>query len=179
MVVGSGEPTGSVTAGTRWLLAYCDDGVVWGRRDGDDQGWRLSSGPFPAISPPFRGAALQQARLFGPDVEVSIWRTDDTFRGRLLADAAPADDPALHAAGQTYVVLGDRWLDGPRDGFTLVGDGTGSRHAVPLSCSSDAFRQQRMPLRMRARHYFTQDPDVGVVRVAATRLVTLEQEGQR
>ena len=51
--------------GTQWLLAHCDDGVVWGRCE---QGkWQLSSGPFPDVSPELSAENLQQLRLFGKE----------------------------------------------------------------------------------------------------------------
>lgn len=175
--VGRRVATSARTAGMRWLLAHCDDGVEWGRRDADDEPWRLSSAAFPDISPPIGHVNVQQLRLFGPDAELLIWRVDDGFLGRRMADASPLDvgDPR-RAAEETYVVLGDRRLEGPRDGFTLVGNAAGSRHAVPLECPDDDFKARHMPLRLRVRHYFEQNSETGVVRVAASRILTLEQE---
>ena len=121
--VGSSAATGDGTAGMRWLLAHCDDGVVWGRREGDDAPWRLSSAAFPDVSPPVSQVNVQQLRLFGPDAELLIWRTDDGFLGRRIADTSPTDDTSpFRAAEESYVMLGDRRLDGPLDGFTLVGN---------------------------------------------------------
>ena len=174
--VGSGEPIGLVTAGTRWLLAYCDDGVVWGRRDGDDQGWRLSTGPFPAISPALAVLSLLELRLFGPEADVLIWRRDGGFSGRRLTDeeGPPVDAPTA-PANEVRILLGNKLLDGPCDGFTLVGDATGSRHAVPLDCKPAAFNGRHSPLRLNARHYFEQRAS-GEVRIAATRLVEVRIE---
>jgi CRISPR-associated protein (TIGR03984 family) len=157
-----------------WLLAHCDDGVVWGKREGAR--WRLSSTAFPDVSPPLGENNLQQLRLFGPLREVLLWRTDDGFTGRELTDASPAaaDDP-LRPQDQEYVLMGDRLL-GVNDGFSLVGDARGSRQAVPLSIpenASGALEWRRWPLRLQVRHYFTSDPRSGLVRVVASRLVHL------
>jgi CRISPR-associated protein (TIGR03984 family) len=155
-----------------WLLAHCDDGVVWGRRQGGN--WRLSSSAFPEVSPEPRRDNLQQLRLFGLLREVLLWKADGGWQGRELADAETPSDEPLRPQEQDYVLLGDRLLASVKDGFTLVGDGRGSRHAVPLVCEEAQFGagpQRRWPLRLQVRHYFTADSRSGVVRVAASRLV--------
>jgi CRISPR-associated protein (TIGR03984 family) len=155
-----------------WLLAHCDDGVVWGRRQGGN--WRLSSAVFPEVSPEPRRENLQQVRLFGLLREVLIWKADGGWLGRELADTETLAGEPLRPEEQEYVLLGDRVLSPAKEGFTLVGDGRGSRHAVPLACDEGQFGQdpeRRWPLRLQVRHYFAADPRSGVVRVAASRLV--------
>jgi CRISPR-associated protein (TIGR03984 family) len=155
-----------------WLLAHCDDGVVWGRRQGGN--WRLSSAVFPEVSPEPRRENLQQLRLFGLLREVLIWKGDGGWQGRELADTEPPPGDPLAPEEQEYVLLGDRLLAPAREGFTLVGDGRGSRHAVPLACEEAQFDSdpaRRWPLRLQVRHYFAADPRSGVARIAASRLV--------
>ncbi len=154
----------------RWLLTHCDDGVVWGRRDTD--GWRLSSHPFPDISPLLSDANAQQFRLFGPQSELLVWRTDDGLRGRWLTHAPDGVDDWLRPEEQEYILIGDRVLQKAQQGFTVVGDGRGSRHAVPLECPETEFpaRPRRHPLRLSVCHYFTADAQSGIVRIVASRL---------
>jgi CRISPR-associated protein (TIGR03984 family) len=156
-----------------WLLAHCDDGVVWGRREGAR--WRLSTAAFPDVSPPLEPRRLQQLRLFGPLREVLLWRAPEGLVGRVLLDAGPVggDDPR-RPRDEEYVLLGDRPLGPPRDGFTLVGDARGSRHAVPVVCLPAHFQRgprAGWPLRLQVRHYFAEEEPTGLVRAAATRLV--------
>ena len=154
----------------RWLLAHCDDGVVWGRKSGDS--WRLSSQPFPDISPRLNGGNVQQLRLFGPQSELLVWRTDDGLRGRWLTHAADGVDVSLKPEEQEYILVGDRVLRQAQQGFTVVGDGRGSRHAVPLECPETAFpaRPRRHPLRLSVWHYFAADEQSNIVRIVASRL---------
>lgn len=170
------------TAGTpKWLLAHCDDGVTWGRFDSAGAGWRLSSQLFPDLSPDISETNLLEMRFFDDSSEVLIWRTDSGFQGRRLADSGKGgsdkDDP-LWPASETRVLLGDRVLKPSIDGFTLVGDGTGSRQAVPRVCLESDFTCGRWPLRLGVRHYFETDADTGAVRVCAARLVGLSMEGR-
>ena len=172
-VRGEGEAVPEA-AGTCWLLAHCDDGVVWGRYDTTQGNWKLSSGPFPCISPELKEDNLQQLRLFGEDMEVLIWRTENNFQGRILQDAKDPDEKELHPLKEKRILVGDRILDEPDDNFTLVGDAGGSRHAVPICCKAEDFEKRgrpHWPLRLAVKHYLTQDQDTGVVRVTASRLV--------
>ena len=171
-VRGEGVPVPEAT-GTCWLLAHCDDGVVWGRYDKTQGNWKLSSKPFPDISPELKEDNLQQLRLFGADMEVLIWRAENNFQGRILQDEEDPDEEELHPLKEDRILVGDRRLADPDDNFTLVGDAGGSRHAVPICCKAEDFekRGRPYPLRLAVKHYLTQDQDTGVVRVTASRLV--------
>ena len=164
---------------TCWLLAHCDDGVVWGKRGRNQGGWELSHVPFPNISPRLSEENLQQIRLFGSQREVLIWRTDNGFRGRVLADTDRITEKSLRPKVEMHILVGNRLLKGPVDGFSLIGDARGTRHAVPIVCHANDFRvgeRTRWPLRMKIRHYLTQEEDTGIVRIAASRLVDLTKE---
>jgi CRISPR-associated protein (TIGR03984 family) len=164
-----------------WLLAHTDGGVVWGRRDPGDA-WRLSSDAFPHACPRLATGGVQQARVFGDADEILLWRTPAGMHGRRLADlphsGSPDGDterPATWLAPyeQPYLLLADRLLEEPRQGFSLVGDAAGSRQAVPLTCEPGWFSGGRWPLALRVRHYLQADRDTGAVRVAASRLAGL------
>jgi CRISPR-associated protein (TIGR03984 family) len=162
----------------RWLLAHSDSGVTWGvNREGH---WALSIGRFAGVSPLTAAAAfgerLQQLRLFSPIQELLIWRTDGGPLGRVLADSTTAADAVFRPLDGEQVLIGDRLLAGPVDGFTLVGDATGSRHAVPVSGLTnesfrDGARNPYWPLRLKLRQYLEQDSASGAVRIAAARLI--------
>ena len=159
---------------TRWLLAHCDDGVVWGKCD--EGTWQLSSKPFPDVSPELSVENLQQLRLFGKEVEVLIWRAENGFQGRVLVDAeVPETEKAeLWPKQENQILIGDRLLKGPTDGFSLVGEAGGARHAVPVHCKGEDFKRRERPywpLRLTVKHYLTQDEDTGMVRIAASRLI--------
>lgn len=161
------------------LLAHADDGVIWGEvRNGK---LHLSHGAFPKISPPLRPLSLQQARLFGPNAELLVWRDDRVWRARLLQDERV--ETGCEYFDEEQWLWGDRWEvreDNPNDCFTLVSEGAeGRRHAVPLNVANTAYFDHAdidagrwHPLRLVVRHYLAEDPD-GVVYVARSRLVKL------
>lgn len=143
-----------------WLLAHADDGVIWGAwRDG---GWQLSSVAFPEVSPALRGVTLQAVRLFGENSEVFIWRTETTWRARLIADGLPL---AEHYDERT-LLWGDH-VQQQSYGFVLLEQGAeGLRHAPPLV-------NGQPPAYLTVRHYLNADDD-GQARVSMSRLVKLE-----
>src|SRR5207244_1505508 len=102
--------------------------------------------------------------------------------GRELADAGSfTESDPLRPQNEAYLLLGDRLhlQTPPRGGFSMVGDQRGSRHAAPLECTSADFGNQespRLPLRLDVRHYFAADPDSGLVRVTASRLVSIRKD---
>jgi CRISPR-associated protein (TIGR03984 family) len=175
---GSGEPV--------WLLAHCDDGVIWGHRRTPDQSWALSSHVFPELGASLIPERLQEMRVFGPREEWLIWRGETTLLGRRLADQAqPGGCQSCEPLSDTRVLIGDRW-QGSREGFTLVADGAGSRQAVPLECPRGAFEgsgksgaeRAAWPLRLHLCHYLNSDTVTGAVRVAASRLVDVTCPGK-
>jgi len=174
-----GGPAVEGAGGVEWLLAHCDDGVVWGRRDGDR--WALSGDAHPDVSPPLLPATLQELRLFGQAAELLVWRTEAGPRGRRLADRPdPAGPSATRCVDDTRVLVGDRRQGEPSGPFTVVANASGSRHAVPLPCAPGYFPSTPRwhPLRLHLRHHLAQDRDgpssTGAVRIVATRLVALD-----
>ncbi|HOL96641.1 MAG TPA: CRISPR-associated protein Csx19 [bacterium] len=165
----------------KWMLAHCHDGVTWGRWDGSSRSWVLSSKPFPDLCPHITTSNLLEIRLFGPEKETLIWRTGKGFSGRCLIEEPsgrclidePLQDKDLPCRpdDETRILLGERLLDGPKDGFTRVGTAGGAQQAVPWECTESDFTNKRWPLRLKVRHYFEHVKDTGAVREAASRLV--------
>ncbi|MDW8233850.1 MAG: CRISPR-associated protein Csx19 [Roseiflexaceae bacterium] len=148
--------------GLRYLLAHADDGVIWGRIDGNSL--RTSHGIAPA-SPPLRASTLQQARLFSPAGELLVWRVDSGWRARLVSDA---DGNADDVIDEDQLLWGDT-VEATSNGFTLLREGSqGMRHAVPVTVTPDQIK--RHELRLRVRHYITENDD-GEARISLSRLV--------
>lgn len=169
-----------------FLLAHAEDGVIWGKFD--DIGNLITS--FEASKDPkytdlvkgwgraaLRKETLWQARIFGKDAELYLWRDgDNLFHARVIHDRK-ADD-AGNSAPVTFQDAFDEpqilWgtdaqkLDGD---FTLMTDGAqGMRHAAPLTVASVEDESKR-PLRLIVRHYLANED---FARVAASRLVKVE-----
>ena len=68
----------------RYLLAYADDGVIWGRLD--DDGLHLSHKFAPDVSPELRAVTLRECRMFEALGELLLWREDADWRGRFVSD---------------------------------------------------------------------------------------------
>lgn len=155
----------------RWLLAHATDGVIWGSwMDGQ---LALSGYPdhFPKFSPPLHPRTLLQARLFGDNQEIFLWRGGDgAWRYRLL------DDTGTEREGFKFDEVHLQWGDHAeeqRGRFTLVAEGVeGLQHAVPLPKDAITF-DQPYPLRLKVHHYLEQDKDDGTLYIVQSRLVEL------
>ncbi|MBK9231258.1 MAG: hypothetical protein IPO15_10450 [Anaerolineae bacterium] len=93
--------TEKMTEKMPWLLVHADDGVIWGRRE-QNQTIVLSSdlddmkSQYPVIAVELRAQTVQQARIFGPEGELLLWREGMTFRGRSIMDGEAVPDSAWH-----------------------------------------------------------------------------------
>lgn len=159
-----------------FLLAHADDGVIWGEVRGAKLA--LSGDVFPEVSPLLRAKTLQQARLFGPQAELLLWR-DGAWRARVIRDANGESDNQW-CFDEPQVQWGDH-VEDTLAGFTLVTDGQqGLRHAVPLANIQECFDQPEAkhpdrwhPLRLGVRHYLARDDD-GALVIVQSRLTGLK-----
>lgn len=151
-------------AGTFYLLAHADDGVIWGRVEKG----ALTTAHDMGFGPPLRMETLQSARLFSDAREVFVWRDGEgDFHARAIIDD---EGEPVEFFDEDQILWGNRFeqADG---GFSLMSDGAqGLRHAVPIAVAPPNGKQR--PLRLTVRHYLSED-DSGLVRVAYSRLVTL------
>jgi CRISPR-associated protein (TIGR03984 family) len=162
----------------KWLLIHQDDGVIWGLRVND--GWRLSSDLFPGVSPALSSERVQQIRAFGDEGELLVWHDSNQFRGRIIKDASNVDHPRwARGIDESFILLGNRVYEATKEDFTLIGNASGSRHAVPISCTNEELRDRNSILSLAVRHFLTQDPETGCVRIAATRLVGIKKEAKK
>lgn len=142
--------------GLRYALAHCDDGVVWGRRLDSGQ-WAWSSGVV-AASPAIRLQTLQQARLFGPQAEVLIWRDGATWRARVIVEGEGSKAECL---SESYLLWGRPQGDASNGFLPLLEAGHGFQHAPPAEIARAG--------RVAVRHYVDFDSN-GCARIAASRL---------
>jgi CRISPR-associated protein (TIGR03984 family) len=168
---------GQMNEKRKWLLAHADDGVIWGRWDGDKI--ITSHDVAPDLSPPLRLVTLRQASLFGEDDELRLWRDERGFLARRIGDENGAD---VIRFDETQVLWGDAImpLNDPR-GFTHVREKKrqgGMDHVVPIDVSQDDLENRR--LKLRVRHFVTYDQDTGEAHIALSRLISIEilQEGE-
>jgi CRISPR-associated protein (TIGR03984 family) len=161
--------------GLQWLLAHCDDGIIWGKaKDGK---WQCSSGM--GRSPFFDQKRLQQLRLFGEKAEILIWRTSNGFQGRQLEDIE-ACETGLESFEENQILIGNR-IHKKHEDFTEVLDRDGRTQVVPLELSDKDFYNKNnhpgaYPLRLTVRHYPDLDPIQHTLRIVVSRLVGISLE---
>ncbi len=149
----------------RWLLAHADDGVIWGEIR--DDGIHLSGDAFSAISPPLRVVTLQQARLFGPDAELLLWKGEAGWLARVIQDGIGENGEYYD---ESHLLWGDQ-AEEHKDSFLRVRQGNEGLHqALPLLPNA------QLPACLQVRHYLAYDPD-GQAYVAYSRLVALYEGG--
>jgi CRISPR-associated protein (TIGR03984 family) len=149
----------------RWLLAHADDGVIWG--EVRENQLHLSSDVFPFVSPPLRAETLQQARLFGREAELLLWKKGTGWQARVIQDGSGEDGEYYD---ESHLLWGTD-VEERQDGFALLREGQeGLRHAPPLP------ENVHLPVRLRVRHYLAYDTD-GQAYIAYSRLVDLETQG--
>lgn len=146
----------------RYLLAYHDDGLVWGHYTTDKQ-WSFSSGKFQTkttngqnhnISPPFRVLTLQECRAFGPTAELLIWREQGILNASLLTES---DGNTYECFTQTQLLWGDT-VEDKKDGFTLLRESSqGLRHAVPCDLSGKKGNLLKPRASLTVAHYIDYD----------------------
>jgi CRISPR-associated protein (TIGR03984 family) len=162
----STEPRAWLTAlaaavDAQYLLAYADDGVIWGRLD--DGALQLSSDAFPEVAVRLDAATLQAARLFGPKGELIVRRDGaGGFAGWLIEDACERLD---ENEDEKYWLWGRRTE--AKDGFVLLAEGRQGLHHAPPQPSETGDR-----LALRVRHYIDYD-DQDQAYIRASRLVGL------
>ncbi len=157
----------------QYLLAYADDGLIWGEVRGDNL--ILSSDAFDNASPTptLQAVTLQQARLFGEEAEVMIWRTEQGFIARLLTEKDSAEPDYLE---ESYLLWGTQ-LEKESNGFFQVVEGKrGLKHAPPIKPKSEKTDKDINRLSLTMRHYLAYDED-GQAYIKTSRLVTLNNNG--
>lgn len=152
----------------QYLLAHADDGVVWGKVENGELA--LSSEAYPDVSPKLRVETLRELRLFGKKAEWFLWRVEDGWRARLVADGQGEE---LYAFKESYILWGTDAVGKAQKPFTLVTEAdTGIRHAPPL-----AFKG-RHSLRLVMHHYLGYD-EHNAAYIKLSRLVDLENGGKQ
>ena len=147
------------------LLAFDLDGLIWGK---------IESGTLfiaHEYSVPLQADTLQEARLFGKNGELHVWRVGDNLQAQTITDD-------LNGKGNEYIdesqiLWGDHAEPIGGSEFSLMSDGVqGLYHAVPLPSEAIPTKKDGgyRPLRLLVRHYLVED-DLGQARIGFSRLV--------
>ncbi len=146
----------------RWLLAFADDGVIWGFEKGNQIQFARD-----LSAPTFRELTLYEARFFGRAGELLIWKTNLGWEARILADDLEMGETREYF-DQQYILWGEEKKR--VDGFILLQEGSrGIQHAPPIPPESSPADLQ---ISLTYRHYLEYDAD-GQIYIAFSRLVSL------
>lgn len=137
--------------GPATLLAHADDGVIWGLCQGDTL-HRAEIGPGDPW-PPLRWQTLLSLRVFSDaDGELRVWRaTHGELRAARLVEVS---GDLYRMMDRDYLLLGaTRRAPSRTSAFEVLTSNRGERHAVPRGAS-----------KVRVRHYYSVEPETGLLR---------------
>lgn len=145
----------------KYLLAFCDEGVIWGYV-------RDHQIVFPnerSRQPLFQEITLQEVRLFGEKGELYLWKTEDGFSARSIQLTSAGQSTSwTYQHDEGYYLWGTEGED-IGNGFTYLKEGAqGMRHAVPFKTNNPK------NLKLIVRHFLIQE-DFEPLRVVTSRLV--------
>ncbi len=102
-----------------FLLAFADDGVIWGKMDGETL---VTSHKFDgSISPELRGKTLQQAFIFDAKEEIRLFRDEmNQWQARKVTDAKDKK----RVIEESQILWGDEAVGELQNGFLQVRDNT-------------------------------------------------------
>lgn len=152
-----------------WLLAYADDGVIWGEVKAGKliQAYEIFGESFPKLE----AETLQHAHLFGSLGEIRIFRQAGKLKAVRLEEE---EDEECDAFTRSYILWGDKQKN-EKDGWSWVEDGQlGIHQALPLSYPVG--KRGRI-FRLEVRYYLQYEPDHGQASVGASRLLALKSAG--
>lgn len=160
--------------GREWLLAHCDDGVIWGKHDAE--GKLVTSHQFaPKLSPKLRLATLQQAFVFGENDQDQSWRGEARlWRGEMSWETQLVkENPTTDWIDEDQLLWGTKVYQGyEQPNFTHVREEEqqlGLEHVVPIKVSEQELQERR--LKLRVRHFIQCDAETGEARIFLSRLV--------
>jgi len=165
----------SITDKNCWLLAHCEDGVIWGELR-DNGKLALSCEAFSSKHGlDLRWITLQQARLFGKHGELLLWPGPQGWQAILRRDD---QGNSVEYIDEEHLLWGEHVRDA-KDGFMQIVEGVqGIVHAPPIKIAPTKATNEQARSRLVVRHYLGED-EVGVVRVMGSRLIALLNPGER
>jgi len=161
-----------------FLLAFADDGVIWGIYQ---DGLKTTPQSFDKkVRRELRGETLQQAYVFGEKDEVRLFRGGEEWKVVQIEDVDGQD-----ALDEYQVLWGSEVIGTPVQGFTHVRDRIQQSmdHALPLIGLNNLDLNDNAP-RLLVRHYIDynlkkdddsekEDQSTGEARIYLSRLVKL------
>jgi CRISPR-associated protein (TIGR03984 family) len=156
---------GQANDGRPFLLAFADDGIVWGRWAGGKLMTAAEAANATKFAAPLRGDTLWQASIFGPTDEVRLFRGEDgSWQARLITDKQDV-------IPESQLLSGDMFVEAYA-GFTHLRDKRqqGLDHIPPVKLSAADLEAGRRA-RLLIHHQIDRDKATGEARIETSRLV--------
>lgn len=144
------------STGVKWAVAQWDRAFAWAVLTGEQ--WTWGEGE------PLDCGALIEMRVFGPEIEVLIWRTETTMCGRALENGPFGHLDTTPLISPRYNIQLDRVPNPPprdvrpADGFVVRSSSGGNITVTPPGKE------------IIVCHYLSECPSTGVLRIALTRM---------
>lgn len=158
-----------------WLLAYADDGVIWGKIDDHKMvtAADVFNTEYPGAFPVLNMDKLQKASLFGERAEIRLFRRNGSWSALRIEENPAADESDSFV--RSYLLWGNR-VKARKDGWTWVEDGQlGIHQALPLEITD---KISHRIMRIDIRYYIDYEKDHGQALIAAKRLCNLFTIGE-
>jgi len=153
--------------GDAWLLAFQDDGVIWGKLK---QGAiTCSDASMGVSSPKLSVPRLWRLHLFNNDAELRLWMNAGDLHGAFITDGADVQD---HHVDEELILWGTELVSTVNDFSHLREGERGIEHAVPYPITKEAL-SARKRVRLVTRQYIGFDPKTGEAFTAGYRLIKL------
>lgn len=161
-----------MNATRKFLLAFADDGVIWGIYQ---EGLKTAPQSFDKkVRRELRGETMQQAYVFGEKDEVCLFRVGQEWKAVQIEDVDGQD-----VIDEYHVLWGNEVIGAPIDGFAHVRDRIQQSmdDALPIVFEEPINLDEKAP-RLLVRHFIEYDmndseEDTGEARVYLSRLVKL------
>jgi CRISPR-associated protein (TIGR03984 family) len=147
-----------------YLLAFADDGVIWGRKVEDL--FVTSHKIDPKISPELCKQTLQQAYIFGPKDEIFLFR-DEIGEWKIL-HIKDGEEIII----ESQILWGDLCANQPENGFTRMHDKTKGIVDQIFPLEVDELGTGQL-IRLDIHHNIEYDGETGEARISVSRLAGL------
>lgn len=157
-----------LATGHPFLLAFADDGVIWGKSENDK--WSTSFEAFGKPLAKLRGQTLQEAFAFGDQDQVHLYRDGEKWTARQVVDTGEWITESQLLWGNN--IPEDKY---PQiKGFTFLQDRVQRTmdQALPLEVKIEDL-ETKAP-RLIIHHFIETNKDTGEARIFLSRLVELE-----
>lgn len=155
-----------------WLLAFLDDGLIWGKMlDGKIEFSTVKGESVAEL----KADRLQQVSLFDKTAELRLWKEKTNWNVCKISDIDPINGEG-ESFDEKYILWGNCFEQKSKH-FSIASDGQqGLKHAVPLINIASGELSER-PLYLKVRNYIGYQDENKEAYVKASRLVALGVKG--